>query len=387
MPTPTVNPGTVIDPTSSSGATDKGGNQGAFLSTLQDTLMKQSGIISSSDSNIETGINSAIAGVKASNDASKAAIESKYNRGEGYQADVNKTAETAFMEKRTGFATPVVAFANLREYNQKSIRDLEDRKQELILQGDSAAAKTISDLQVQKLTFEQEAAQKTFENLISAGNFGLSIAAGERADRQQSFTEKSAIGAIALQYGVEVKPGDTIDTIVNRAKPFATQEEQLKLETAASTIRKNNAETRKALSDASNNAPLSEAQIVALAAASRTPYGAQIVAASVKNPGSLAAIFAQSSKLEATDVTNYVQGKIDAGQTLDKTLGDLSSDKSISIQDMNGASKIAASLYASKPAAPPKPKTDLPSQAGGAYGAYSGGVNNFLEYLTGIHSK
>lgn len=250
MPTPQTT-GTATDQTSGSTAPDPtSGNQ--FMQALQDTLMKQSGIISSSNSNIESSIGAAIKGVNDSNAASNAAIESKYGRAIGYQADQNHTAETAFGEKRTGFATPVVAFANLREYNQKSIRDLEDRKNELIMQGDSAAAGKVADLQLQKLQFEQQAAQKTFDNLLSTGTFALNadkqqfdkgIASRQetRAEKAQSFTERSAIGAVALQYGLQVEPGDTIDSVISRAAPMASSEQKLKLEQMRASINASNA--------------------------------------------------------------------------------------------------------------------------------------------------
>lgn len=325
-------------------------NTDAFIKQLQATLLGQSGMVSSSDSSIEDTIQNAINGVNSANKSSDAAITSEADRNIGYQNDQNKTSETAFFEDRQGYATPTVAFANLREYNAKAIKDLDQRKNEAIMQGDATAAGKIADLQLQKLTFEQNAAQQTFSRLLQTGQFALSAQQNQDAEKAQTFQENQATAAIALQYGLKVDPGDSLQDVVNKAMPLASQEEKLKLQQVQSQIAANNATTAKALADAKQGASLDPASIAALAAAYRTPAGQAIVAASVKSPQTLSQIFAASANLETNDVTKYVQSKIDSGQSLEDTLSDLKTDPAITVQNYNGAAQVAANLYAKAPA-------------------------------------
>lgn len=361
-----------------------GAAQDPFIAELTKTLMKQSGMVSSADSNIEASINDAIKGVKGANDASTARITSEYDRNKGYQMDLNQNSEQNFFESRGGYATPVVAFGALREYNAKTIKDLDQRKNELILAGDAAAAGKIADLQVQKLSFEQEAAQRTFSNLLSIGGFALNVKSNQLAEKAQTFQESQAKSAIALQYGLKMEPGDTLDSLVTKAMPLASEEQKLKLEQLRANIRESNAQTQKALNDAKSGGPLDAASIAALAAAYRTPNGAAIVAASVKDPATLSKIFAGSASIEQNDVKSYVQGKIAEGATFEDTLKQMQSDPSITINDFNGASKIAADLYAAKPAVAGPRVTNFPTIAGSGLAGYSGGVNSFLEWLTSV---
>lgn len=357
-----------------------------FMSELTSALMKQSGIVSSADSKIESSIDEAIGGVKAGNAASRARIESEYGRNKSYLMDDNARSEQNFFESRAGYATPVVAFGALREYNAKSIKDLDQRKEELILAGDAAAAGKVADLQLKKLDYEQEAAQRTFNNLLGMGNFGLGIAAGERADRAQNFQESQAMSAIALQYGLKMEDGETLDSLVTKAMPFASEEQKLRLEQVRSQIAQNNAQTKAALASARNNEPLDAASIAALAAAYRTPNGAAIVAAAVKDPKQLGSIFAASGELEKNDVNEYVTAKMSEGATLEDVITEMQSDPTIMINDFNSASQIAAKLYADNPAPARKGIDSFPKIAAGAGAGYSGGVNSFLEWLTGLNS-
>jgi len=231
-------------------------NPNDLMSEIQSRLLSSSGAISSSSTKIEDAIGGAIAKTQEAGTAGKAATESAFNREIGTVTEKAVTAETSFLEAQRGYATNTAALRDLRTNNEKSIRDLEQRKQEVMLQGDVATANKITELMVKKYEFEQDAQQKVFSNLVSLGNMNLQVAQEKRLGQTQTFNEDSAKSNIALKYGIEVKAGDTFQDVVNRAKPFASKEQAMQLDQAAANleltranITKAKAEAEKALKD------------------------------------------------------------------------------------------------------------------------------------------
>lgn len=217
-----------------------------FMNELQKRLISQSDMISSANTNIEDKIARAIGGIKESNKASGEAITSAYDRQIGYTAEKQQNAITAAMERGVGMQTTDVAYRAMTKEADQNLKDLEQRKQELILQGNSQAAAKIADLEIQTLDFKSKALQTTFSNLLSLSNFGLQKSAEERAGKAQSFQEQSTMSSLALQYGVNVNPGDTLKDVVNRAMPFANKKQQAELAKTYAEINRINAEAAKA---------------------------------------------------------------------------------------------------------------------------------------------
>lgn len=223
----------------------------SFLSALQSKLMSQSDVVSSQDSNIEAAIGSAIQGLQQSRESSGQAIESGFNRAIDYARTDQANTLTQQQEGQRGYATNVAALRQLVDSTDRQINDLESRKQEALLSNDAATAAKISELQLKSLEFKQESEQRVFSNLLSIGNFALQGAQQAEQKRQfnvtQSFQERAALSSIALTYGVRLEEGDTIDTVVARAAPFASQKQKLELAQLQSQISRNNAEAQKAL--------------------------------------------------------------------------------------------------------------------------------------------
>jgi hypothetical protein len=237
--------------TSSSGT---GSSTDPLLSELQKRLMKQSDVISSSDSGIEKTIKDSISGIQKGRDANTARIESVYDRERGYLETDSKDNLTEFTESRSGFGTQMVALRKLVETTDKNFNDLEMRKEELILQGDSNAASQIADLQLKGLQFKQDAEQRVFTNLLSLSNFGLALKQDQRAQqgldlqtRQQNFMERSKLAEIGLEFGVPVGENDTLDTMITKAAPFASEERKLEIEKMRADIANANAQAQRAL--------------------------------------------------------------------------------------------------------------------------------------------
>lgn len=164
--------------------TTTGANNRAFMTEVQNRLLGQADVVSSLDTEIESSFDKAISGIETSRDANTQRIESQFGRELGYAQDNAQAQFTDFSENRSGFGTQMVAFRRLVETTDKELKDLEQRKQELILQGESNAASQLAQLQVQQLQFRQQAEQQVFGNLLNVGNFSLQTQAADRAERQ-----------------------------------------------------------------------------------------------------------------------------------------------------------------------------------------------------------
>lgn len=223
------------------------GKSSDFMKAVQDKLLGQSGIISSTNSQLEDRLNSAISSVQTSADKSNEALKLDYGRQIGYAADAGAEGLIAGRAAGSGGVMNLAAYNALRDDTNKNLKDLEDRKQSLILQNNATAAGKISDLQIKALEFQQAAQQQTFTNLLGIANYGLNQEAAALAKTNQTFQQSQAMANIALQYGVKVNPGDTLNSVVNRAMPFASKEQQLNLAKLQAEINRANAEAAKAL--------------------------------------------------------------------------------------------------------------------------------------------
>jgi len=141
------------------------------INQIQSKLLQQSDLVSSSASNIEAKIGEAISGIQKGQEAGAARIESQFGREKAFQAEQFAQQKTSARESQRGFAVNTAAMRQLDERTEKSLRDLEQRKQELILAGESTAASQIAGLQVQSLQFQMQAQQQAFSNMLGIGQF------------------------------------------------------------------------------------------------------------------------------------------------------------------------------------------------------------------------
>lgn len=151
----------------------QGLNTDTLMKQLSDKLFQTSDMISSSQSGLQDMISRTISGVKESQAASAKRIESSFSREQDYAYEAGKNNLTAANEARRGFATNTAAIRLLNEQTDKQIKDLEQRKQELLLANDAQAAQQITGLQVQAYQFKQEAQQNYFNNILGLGQFAV----------------------------------------------------------------------------------------------------------------------------------------------------------------------------------------------------------------------
>jgi hypothetical protein len=234
--------GAITDTSSNMNTTNE-----TMLSTLQNRLLGAADVVSSSDTAIENAINSAIGGINKSQQKSAERLELAAGRESGYIIEGGKRVANATLEARRGFATSTGVMKQIYADTDKELKDLDMRKQELILQGESDAASQIAGLQMKALEYRQDATQRAFNNLLGLANLSTQIKTEERLGRAQNFAEQSAINSIALQFGLPIEEGDTLDSITSKAAPFASQKQQLEFAKLRAEINRANAETQKAM--------------------------------------------------------------------------------------------------------------------------------------------
>lgn len=153
-----------------------GAQQGAAtVNPIADLLAERlsaqaSGISTSASSNLQASINQAIAGTQQAGEFSRQALLSERNREVSFARDRQGAKLTGALEGRTGYATQRIALRELTETTDKEVKDLKQRYDELILQGDAATAQRVADLQMQKLEFLQAQEQNFYSNLIGVAN-------------------------------------------------------------------------------------------------------------------------------------------------------------------------------------------------------------------------
>lgn len=164
-----------------------------FFNAVRDKLMGLSGAISSEDTNIEKKIREAVTSSQAGNAASAAAITSAYDRQIGDAKTVGANEVASYAESQRGFGINTAAARAVSDAAEKRVKDLEQRKQELILQGDAATAGQVSGLIMKELEFEQQARIQTFSNLLNIGNFGINALEAQLKTAQATAIQASDV--------------------------------------------------------------------------------------------------------------------------------------------------------------------------------------------------
>lgn len=204
-----------------------------FLDELQGRILGQADIISSGQTGLESKITEAISGIQKGQEAGAAKLESEAGRAITGVREAGTQQLTSAREAQRGFGVNRAALKQITEDTEKSVRDLEQRKQELILQGESNAASQISQMQIKAIEFQQNAQQQSFSNLMQAGTFQLQKSQEERLTEQfksnldfqkqkQDFDQRAKIAGIAAEFGVDIEEGETLESIVAKVAPTAS---------------------------------------------------------------------------------------------------------------------------------------------------------------------
>lgn len=333
-----------------------------FITMLKSQLVGQNGIISSHQEPLSL-IKKAQESIASGAQSSAQATESVYGRKiEDTKTGISSSL-TAANEAQRGFATNTALLTQIIETGQKQINDLEQRKSELIMSGNAEAAGKIAELQVQEATMMVNNRQQVFQNLLSMA--GLSFQEqGIRLQKEQfkqSVFEfdrqmQAKLGETALRYGVELKPGDTVESVIQRAMPRANEMQKLELEDMRLGLLLKNSQIAVEKAQLGKlNRESEDAKAVASALSVfgfNHPFSQGLIESAAKggNLSTVANLFNEASQPRQYDPSTLAQKALflkSSGTSIQEAIGIIRTDSSILNQDK--AEAILRTVYG-KPA-------------------------------------
>ena len=376
------------------GTTPNGGtvDLSTLLSALQSRAFGESSITSSEDTGAEK-FATAIAETKKAGEASRARIESQADREIAFEKEQFKQQRES-ATARTGGAFNTAALKQLDERTEKSLKDMEQRKKELILAGESETARQISTLQVQEIAFKQQAEQQAFSNMLGIAGLGLSIQQAEQQkiqfSQQMKFSEDSAKSQIALQYGLSLQPGETMEDLYSRATTDmgADSPAALAIKQAKSTIDANNTQIAKTMQEIEAGKAFNALDIdVLVNAINAYPAITASIVERIKDPQKLATIFNLAGERE---FKTYFEQQKEANVRKDVVKQNLSkqlSDGEINASQFANAIKQLEKTYGSDAEQPAIEKgvisKGLPATVGAGVKGIVGAEEAMLNWITG----
>lgn len=219
-----------------------------LMEQLSSRLLGATDMVSSTSAGITKAIEEALSGVEKAKVATAGRIESEAGRALEELRGEQERRITAFQESQVGFATNTAALRQLQEQGEKSLRDLEQRKQELLMSNDAQSANQITQLQLQKLQFMEQAEQQYFSNLFNMAGLAIQTRAEQRASEQfektfqfqldqLQYQKQKEIASIATEFGMAISPNETLESIVNKVAPLADKKRRLELEVLANKVK------------------------------------------------------------------------------------------------------------------------------------------------------
>ncbi len=159
------------------------------LEALKTKLLEGGGFVSSEETGFEEAISEITTGLKEAQEKTEAGIEAGFERQRIEATDIGARRKTSQLEARRGFATNTALMRQLDEQTEKSIRDLDLRKQEALSSGQMELAENLADLQLKEIEFKTTQRQQIFTNLVSLAGLELQEATGAREAEQFTTTQ------------------------------------------------------------------------------------------------------------------------------------------------------------------------------------------------------
>lgn len=221
--------------------------QKTILDVLTKRALADGGAISSADTGVETLFKEAATAAEAVRAAGETRIERQFAEKITGIEEAGVSRLTSAREAQRGFGVNAAALRQLSKDTDRKVKDYEQMKQDALVSNDVQFASQLANLQIKELQFEQESKQRTFSNLLSISGLGLEQSREQRLERMQTNQEKQQIASIALEFGIPLVEGETLDTITAKASPFATESRMLDIQKTKVDIARVRAETEKAM--------------------------------------------------------------------------------------------------------------------------------------------
>jgi len=334
------------------------------LEVLKTKLLEGGDMVSSE----ETGFEEAIAGIKTglteAQAKAEAGIEAGFERQRIEAVEVGAQRKTSELEARRGFATNTALFRQLDEQTEKSIRDLELRKTEALAIGQTELATNLANLQLKEIEFRTQQRQQAFTNLMSLASLefeqervgfekervdiareGLTLEERQVsiAEARQKQEERVAISNIALNFGLKIDENDTLDTMIAKAQPFASDQQKLNMEKQRAELANIKADTQKMLREGQG---LDEKTLNLLAeAANINP----LIVGEIEGYENQARVILKQQELnkprvfEKSELQSLLQIEFNTGKSFQEAMAIIAGDARITNKDE--AEAVARELY------------------------------------------
>jgi hypothetical protein len=208
-------------------------------STLQDTALSfltSDRAVSSQQTNMKDIVSRAEKLTGATRDAAEAGRTAALTSADNVFGNDMRSMQTQSDNAYTAFAqssqmgTSTAQYKLLNDTVQKNMNDIRGRMVEAQQTADYNYYTRLQEAELNEIKIRQDATQQQFQNLLGLAGIQQQKDSFLLQQKAQDFSQKQAIGSIALQFGLDVQEGDTLDSIIGRAAPLATEERQLELD-------------------------------------------------------------------------------------------------------------------------------------------------------------
>lgn len=147
------------------------------------------------------------------------------------------------MRESRGLASSMAQFQIFDDTINKQMNQLERNKSDALRAADMDFYTRISDAQMNLINTQIQATNSMYERLFGIAGISQQQQQIQLSQRAQEFTEQSQMGGIALEFGLDLQPGETMQGLITRAMPRADEKRQLELKQIQSQIAYTQAQT------------------------------------------------------------------------------------------------------------------------------------------------
>jgi len=222
------------------GKTTSHSTQQSVLDVLTKKMLGDGGAVSSADTGIDKFLRETKASAEALRESSASRIEMEAEEQAGLISKAGEQRLTSAQERRGAMGFNPAALKAIQDSTKQQLADLDKRKDQALLENNTALHDKYTNLQLKAYEFQQKAEQQQFSNMLGIGRLVADIGKEERMESQ--FTQnlnlqkeqlernkQSDMADIYLEYGLTPQEGDTLGDVVKRAQPKADAKRRAEL--------------------------------------------------------------------------------------------------------------------------------------------------------------
>ena len=145
------------------------------------------------------------------------------------------------MRESRGLASAMSQFQVFDDTINKQMNQLKLIKEDALRAADMDYYTRVSQAEMNLIETQVKATDSMFQKLFGIAGISQEQQSFQLAQRSQQFQEQERIGSIALEYGLDLRPGETIDSAITRAMPMASEQKRLELNKMRAEINAENA--------------------------------------------------------------------------------------------------------------------------------------------------